>query len=46
MENFGAVVRGAVEPLVSARCGLQNLRVTEAIAQAAGTGQVIELSAP
>ncbi len=43
MEHFGAVVRGEVEPLVSARDGLQNLRITEAIALAAKTGQVIEL---
>ncbi|MEY4139946.1 MAG: hypothetical protein RLZZ371_2128 [Pseudomonadota bacterium] len=43
MEHFGAVVRGEVSPLVSARDGLQNLRVTEAISQAAKTGQVVFL---
>jgi predicted dehydrogenase len=43
IEHFGAVVRGEAEPLVSARAGLRNLRVTEAIAQAAQSGRVIEL---
>jgi predicted dehydrogenase len=43
IEHFGAVVRGEAEPLVSARDGLMNLRVTEAIAAAAKTGRVIEL---
>ena len=41
MEHFGAVVRGEVQPLVSARDGLKNLRVTEAIAEAAHSGKVI-----
>jgi predicted dehydrogenase len=45
MEHFGAVVRGEVEPLVSARDGLANLRVTEAIAAAAASGTTIELTA-
>jgi predicted dehydrogenase len=43
IEHFGAVVRGEAEPLVSARDGLANLRVTEAIAEAAKSGRVIEL---
>ena len=43
IEHFGAVVRGEAEPLVSARYGLLNLRVTEAIAEAARTGQTIEI---
>ena len=43
MEHFGAVVRGEAEPLVSARDGLANLRVTEAIVQAAGSGARVEL---
>ena len=43
-EHFGAVVRGEAEPLVSARDGLLNLRITEAIAVAASTGRVIEIS--
>jgi predicted dehydrogenase len=41
IEHFGAVIRGEAEPLVSARDGLQNLRVTEAIVEAARTGQVV-----
>jgi predicted dehydrogenase len=43
MAHFGAVIRGKAQPLVSAFDGLQNLRVTEAIAQAAKTGQVVYL---
>ena len=43
LEHFCAVIRGDAPPLVSARDGLLNLRVTEAIAEAARTGQVIEL---
>ncbi len=44
MEHFGAVIRGEAEPLVSAFDGVVNLRVTEAIALAASTGQTIEIS--
>ena len=43
MEHFGAVVRGEVEPLVTARDGLTNLRVTEAIVQAAASGRTVQL---
>jgi predicted dehydrogenase len=43
MEHFGAVVRGEAQPVVTARDGLANLRVTEAIAQAAQTGRTVEL---
>lgn len=43
MEHFGAVVRGQAQPLVSARDGLANLRVTEAIVQAAKSGRTVEL---
>lgn len=43
MEHFGAVVRGEVQPLVSARDGLANLRVTEAIVAAAHSGTTIEV---
>ena len=43
MEHFGAVARGEVEPLVSARDGLANLRVTEAITRAAATGELVRL---
>jgi predicted dehydrogenase len=42
LEHFGAVIRGEADPLVSARDGLANLRVTEAIAEAARTGRVVE----
>jgi predicted dehydrogenase len=43
MEHFGAVVRGEATPLVSARDGLANLRITEAIAEAANAGRTVEL---
>jgi predicted dehydrogenase len=43
LEHFGAVVRGEAEPLVSARDGLANLRVTEAIVQAARSGSTVTL---
>jgi len=44
LEHFGAVVRGEAEPLVSARDGLANLRVTEAIVEAAKSGKTVEIS--
>jgi predicted dehydrogenase len=44
MEHFGAVVRGEAVPLVSAHDGLQNLRVTEAIAEAAKTGCMVQVT--
>jgi predicted dehydrogenase len=44
LEHFGAVVRGEADPLVTARDGLLNLQITEAIAAAAESGQVIELA--
>jgi predicted dehydrogenase len=37
------VSRGEAQPLVTARDGLDNLRVTEAIAHAARTGVVVGL---
>jgi predicted dehydrogenase len=43
-EHFGAVVRGDVEPLVTARDGLANLRITEAIVRAAKSGQTVDLT--
>ncbi len=43
MTHFGAVIRGEATPLVSALDGLQNLRVTEAIANAAKSGQIVEI---
>ena len=45
IEHFGAVVRGEVAPLVTAIDGLNNLRVTEAITEAAKTGRAVELPA-
>lgn len=42
MEHFGQVVRGEAKPIVTARDGLQNLRITEAIVKAAQTGSVVD----
>jgi predicted dehydrogenase len=44
IEHFGQVIRGETAPLVSARDGLQNLRVTEAIAKASTCGHVVEIA--
>jgi predicted dehydrogenase len=44
IEHFAAVIRGDAEPLVTVRDGLANLRVTDAIAEAARTGRVVETS--
>ena len=44
--HFAAVIRGEAEPLVTARDGLQNLRVTEAVVEAARTGSVIATTGP
>ena len=41
--HFCAVARGETAPLVSAQDGLQNLRVVEAIAEAARTGAVVQI---
>lgn len=41
IEHFAAVVRGEATPLVTGRDGLQNLRVTDAISQAAATGRIV-----
>ena len=43
MDHFVEVIQGRAEPLVSARDGLQNLRVVEAIAQAARTQTAVRL---
>ena len=43
LENFCAVIRGEAAPVVTARDGLQNLRVIEAIAQAARSGTTVSL---
>lgn len=42
IEHFAAVIRGEAAPLVTGRDGLQNLRVTDAIVEAARTGRIIE----
>ena len=39
LENFCAVIRGMAKPVVSARDGLQNVRVLDAIRRAAASGQ-------
>ena len=41
IEHFVAVIRGEAQPLVNCRDGLANLRVTEAIVEAARTGHVV-----
>lgn len=43
IEHFAAVIRGEAQPLVSGRDGLQNLRVTDAIVEAAKTGRVVNV---
>ena len=43
IEHFAAVIRGDTKPLVSGRDGLQNLRVTDAIAEAAKTGKTVDV---
>ncbi len=39
--HFADVIRGRAKPLISARDGLQNLRVVDAIVEAAKTGHVV-----
>lgn len=46
MAHFAAVVRGQARPRVSARDGLANLRVTEAIVAAAQSGSTVHLTPP
>lgn len=41
LDHFCAVIRGDAQPLVTAQDGLQNLRVTEAIVEAARSGSTI-----
>jgi predicted dehydrogenase len=43
IEHFAAVIRGDAKSLVSGRDGLQNLRVTDAIAEAVKTGKVVNV---
>jgi predicted dehydrogenase len=42
IEHFGAVIRGDAQPIVSARDGLENLRITEAIVEAARLGRAVD----
>lgn len=41
LDHFCAVIRGEAQPLVTAHDGLQNLRVTEAIIEAARSGSTV-----
>ena len=41
MEHFGAVIRGEVKPIVSARDGCENLRITTAIVESSRSGLTI-----
>ena len=43
IEHFVAVIQGQAQPLVSAHDGLKNLKITEAIAQAATTRRTVTL---
>ena len=45
LEHFCAVIRGEARPLVTVRDGLQNLRVVDAIAQAARSGAQVAVGA-
>jgi predicted dehydrogenase len=42
--HFAQVIRGEAEPLVTCRDGLANVRVTEAIAEAARTQRRVDLA--
>ncbi len=42
VEHFAAVIRGEAQPIVSGRDGLNALRVTEAVTEAARTGQIVD----
>lgn len=42
IDHFVAVIRGEAKPLVTARDGLENLRVVEAIVEATKTGAVVD----
>lgn len=44
MEHFGRVVRGEAAPIVSARDGVQNLRVTEAIVESGRTRKTVDIA--
>jgi len=45
MEHFADVICGRAQPFVSARDGLENLRVVDAIVEAARTGRVVSTTA-
>ena len=45
LEHFGAVIRGEVAPIVSARDGCVNLRITNAIVESSRTGLTINTAA-
>jgi predicted dehydrogenase len=44
IEHFAAVIRGEAEPIVSARDGLNTLKVTEAVTEAARTGELVTIA--
>jgi predicted dehydrogenase len=44
LEHFCAVIRGEASPLVTLRDGLQNVRITEAITEAARTGRIVAIA--
>lgn len=46
VEHFAAVIRGEARPLVSVRDGVQNLRVVEAIREAARQGRSVSVPPP
>jgi predicted dehydrogenase len=46
IEHFAAVIRGEVRPLVGVRDGVQNLRVVEAIREAARAGRAVRVRPP
>lgn len=46
IEHFAAVIRGEVQPLVGVRDGVQNLRVVEAIREAAREGRAVRVRPP
>jgi predicted dehydrogenase len=46
LAHFCAVIRGEAAPLVSVRDGLANLRITEAIGEAARTGKIVDTHSP
>jgi predicted dehydrogenase len=43
IEQFAAVIRGEAAPVVSGRDGLKALKVTEAVTEAGGTGQIVNI---